>query len=523
MSEIKTLEIPKWGLSMEEGTIAQWLIQEGVQFSKGQEICEIETTKIVNVLEAPFDSTLRKIIAKAGDTLLVGGLIAICADSQVSDAEIDAFAQSLTGTSTVSEKQTLTDVPEKTSTAQVETKVTTATQQHSAPQQTTTPQEKNVVNTQKSVAQGGYSIPVVLQGYQQRDEIFATPHALKLGEKHQVNLAKITGTGRQGRISVHDIQQAVQAAGGSWPDIRQQASAKATKSKADDSQVLATPVARRLAKQWGINLHDCRASGTRGRVCKEDVEAVYQRENPVQTQQCDQDNITQPAKPTTIAMNGMRKAIASRLQEAKRNAPHFRLTVDLNVEAIQALRQQINSTVPQVKLSINDMLIKAAAAALMKVPQVNVQYDEKNQQILQFAQADISVAVAIENGLITPIIKAADSKSLAQISNAMRDLATRAKTGKLAPDEFQGGSFSISNLGMLGIQQFDAIINPPQGAILALGAAEKRAVIEQDSIVIRQMVTATLSCDHRVIDGALGAQFLAAFKQFVENPALILV
>lgn len=515
MSEIKTLEIPKWGLSMEEGTIAQWLIEEGTPFSKGQEICEIETTKIVNVLEAPFDSTLRKIIAKAGDTLQVGGLIAICADSQVSDAEIDAFAQSLTGTSTVSEKQTDTNASERTSekvsATQVETTVATVTQQSS------------VVNTQKSIAQGGYSIPAVLQGYQQRDEIFATPHALKLAEKHQVNLAKITGTGRQGRISVHDIQQAVQAAGGSWPDIRQQVSAKAAKSKADDSLVLATPVARRLAKQWGINLHDCRASGTRGRVCKEDVEAVYQRENPVQTQQCDQDNITQSAKPTTIVMNGMRKAIASRLQEAKRNAPHFRLTVDLNVEAIQALRQQINNTVPQVKLSINDMLIKAAAAALMKVPQVNVQYDEKNQQILQFAQADISVAVAIENGLITPIIKAADSKSLAQISNAMRDLATRAKTGKLAPDEFQGGSFSISNLGMLGIQQFDAIINPPQGAILALGAAEKRAVIEQDSIVIRQMVTATMSCDHRVIDGALGAQFLAAFKQFVENPALILV
>jgi pyruvate dehydrogenase E2 component (dihydrolipoamide acetyltransferase) len=527
MSEIKTLEIPKWGLSMEEGTIAQWLIQEGTQFSKGQEICEIETTKIVNVLEAPFESTLRKIIAKAGDTLVVGGLIAICADQHVSDAEIDAFAQSLAGTSVVNENKSVAGATEKTSeklsAAQVETTVSTVTQQNSAPQQTTTPQENNVVNTQKSVAQGGYSIPVTLQGDQQHDEIFATPHALKLAEKHHVNLAKITGTGRQGRISVRDIQQAVQAAGGSWPDIHQQTSGKAAKSKADDSQVLATPVARRLAKQWNINLHDCRASGSRGRVCKEDVEAVYQRENPVQTQQCDQINPTESAKPITIAMNGMRKAIASRLQEAKRNAPHFRLTVDLNVEAIQALRQQINSTVPQVKLSINDMLIKAAAAALMKVPQVNVQYDEKNQQILQFAQADISVAVAIENGLITPIIKAADSKSLAQISNIMRDLATRAKTGKLAPDEFQGGSFSISNLGMLGIQQFDAIINPPQGAILALGAAEKRAVIEQDSIVIRQMVTATLSCDHRVIDGALGAQFLAAFKQFVENPALILV
>ena len=511
MSEIKTLEIPKWGLSMEEGTIAQWLIQEGTQFSKGQEICEIETTKIVNVLEAPFDGLLRKIIAKDGDTLVVGGVIAICADAQVSDTEVEAFAQSLGGTPAVTENKAVAAVPEKVAVAQVETKVQAA------------PKQNSVGNGSKAVAQGGYSIPAALQGFQQSDDIFATPHALKLAEKHNVNLSQITGSGREGRISVHDVQTGVQAAGGSWPDVRHQASTKAAKSKADDSYVLATPVARRLAKQWGINLHDCRASGSRGRVCKEDVEAVYQRENPVQAQHANHAHPTESAKFTAVAMNGMRKAIASRLQAAKRNAPHFRLTIDLNVESVQALRQQINSTVPQVKLSINDMLIKAAAAALIKVPQVNVQFDEENQQILQFEQADISVAVAIENGLITPIIKAANRKSLAQISNDMRDLATRAKTGKLAPNEFQGGSFSISNLGMLGIPQFDAIINPPQGAILALGAAEKRAVVENDEIVVREMVTATLSCDHRVIDGALGAQFLSAFKQFVENPALILV
>ncbi|MCB8769570.1 2-oxo acid dehydrogenase subunit E2 [Acinetobacter soli] len=510
MSEIKTLEIPKWGLSMEEGTIAQWLIQEGTQFSKGQEICEIETTKIVNVLEAPFDGLLRKIIAKDGDTLIVGGIIAICADAQVSDAEVEAFVQSLGGTPAVTENKAVTAVPEKVAVAQVETKIQAA------------PKQNSVGNGSKAVTQGGYSIPAALQGYQQNNDIFATPHALKLAQKHNVDLSQITGSGREGRISVQDIQTAVQAAGGSWPDVRHQASTKAAKSKADDSHVLATPVARRLAKQWDINLHDCRASGSRGRVCKEDVEAVYQRENPINTQH-DHAQPTESAQFTTVAMNGMRKAIASRLQAAKRNAPHFRLTIDLNVESVQALRQQINNTVPQVKLSINDMLIKAAAAALIKVPQVNVQFDEENQQILQFEQADISVAVAIENGLITPIIKAANRKSLAQISNDMRDLATRAKTGKLAPDEFQGGSFSISNLGMLGIQQFDAIINPPQGAILALGTAEKRAVVENDEIVVREMVTATLSCDHRVIDGALGAQFLSALKQFVENPALILV
>lgn len=508
MSEIKTLEIPKWGLSMEEGTIAQWLIKEGDSFNKGDEICEIETTKIVNVLEAPFTGTLRKILAKDGDTLPVGGLIAVCADSEVSDAEIEKFIASLDGSaaqapeasSEQSKAETTAPVAEKAEQPQ------TVAASASAP---------------AKVAKDDYAVPESLQGYQTSNELFATPHALKLAEKHNVNLAKITGSGREGRISVQDIQKAVQAAGGQWPDVKQQTQAKVVKSTADDSQVLATPVARRLAKQWGINLNDCRVSGTRGRVCKEDVEAVYNptsvNEQPVQCAAQPQSTIT------TVAMNGMRKAIASRLQAAKRNAPHFRLVVDLNVEALQKLRKQINETVPQVKLSINDMLIKAAAAALIKVPEVNVQFDEATQSILQFSQADISVAVAIPNGLITPIVKAANQKSLAQISDDMRDLAMRAKTGKLQPDEFQGGSFSISNLGMLGIKQFDAIINPPQGAIMALGASESRAVVENGNVVVREIVTATLSCDHRVIDGAVGARFLASFKQFVENPALILV
>lgn len=512
MSEIKTLEIPKWGLSMEEGTIAQWLIKEGDSFNKGDEICEIETTKIVNVLEAPFAGTLRKILAKDGDTLPVGGLIAVCAESEVPDAEIETFIASLGGSAA--------KAPEASS---EQSKAET-----SAPVAEKAEQPQSVAANAPvpvKATKGDYAVPESLQGYQTSDELFTTPHALKLAEKHNVNLAKVTGSGREGRISVQDIQKAVQAAGGRWPDIKQQTQAKVVKSTADDSRVSATPVARRLAKQWGINLNDCRVSGTRGRVCKEDVEAVYYRNNPTSVnEQSAQCAVAQPQSTvTTVAMNGMRKAIASRLQAAKRNAPHFRLVVDLNVEALQKLRKQINETVPQVKLSINDMLIKAAAAALIKVPEVNVQFDEATQSILQFSQADISVAVAIPNGLITPIVKAANQKSLAQISDDMRDLATRAKTGKLQPDEFQGGSFSISNLGMLGIKQFDAIINPPQGAIMALGASESRAVVENGNVVVREIVTATLSCDHRVIDGAVGAKFLASFKQFVENPALILV
>lgn len=512
MSEIKTLEIPKWGLSMEEGTIAQWLIKEGDSFNKGDEICEIETTKIVNVLEAPFAGRLRKILAKDGDTLPVGGLIAVCAESEVSDAEIEKFVQSLGG-SVVKASEASSEQSKTETSAPVAEK---AEQSQSVAASASAPVK---------VTKGDYDVPESLQGYQTSDDLFTTPHALKLAEKHKVNLAKVSGSGREGRISVQDIQKAVQAAGGQWPDVKQQTQAKVVKSTADDSRVSATPVARRLAKQWGINLNDCRVSGTRGRVCKEDVEAVYYRNNPTSVnEKSAQCAVAQPQSTvTTVAMNGMRKAIASRLQAAKRNAPHFRLVVDLNVEAMQKLRKQINETVPQVKLSINDMLIKAAAAALIKVPEVNVQFDEATQSILQFSQADISVAVAIPNGLITPIVKAANQKSLAQISDDMRDLATRAKTGKLQPDEFQGGSFSISNLGMLGVKQFDAIINPPQGAIMALGASESRAVVENGNIVVREIVTATLSCDHRVIDGAVGAKFLASFKQFVENPALILV
>ncbi|MEG1032030.1 MAG: biotin/lipoyl-containing protein, partial [Acinetobacter sp.] len=211
MSEIKTLEIPKWGLSMEEGTIAQWLIQEGTAFSKGDEICEIETTKIVNVLEAPFDSKLRKIVAKEGDTLIVGGIIAICADSQVSDVEIEDFVQSLAGsTPSASEAKPVEDVTEKMVTPVDETKVQASPVQNSAPKAI------------KPVAQAGYLVPATLQGYQQFDDIFTTPHALKLAEKHNVNLAQISGSGREGRISVKDIQLAVQAAGGSWPDVRHQ-------------------------------------------------------------------------------------------------------------------------------------------------------------------------------------------------------------------------------------------------------------------------------------------------------------
>ena len=247
---------------------------------------------------------------KNGDTLIVGGFIAVCAEPQVADAEIDAFVQSLGGTpvtvgaSSKSETKTVEAVAEKTAPVQAETTVQAVPVQNSASK------------ALKPAVQGGYAIPTALQGYQLSEDVFATPHALRLAEKHNVDLAKITGSGRAGRISVSDIQTAVIAAGGQWPDIRHQASGKAVKSTADDSQIAATPVARRLAKQWGINLHDCRASGSRGRICKEDVEAVYARDNPSVSHTACESAPAPSTKVTTIAMNGMRRAIAARLQSA---------------------------------------------------------------------------------------------------------------------------------------------------------------------------------------------------------------
>jgi len=218
----------------------------------------------------------------------------------------------------------------------------------------------------------------------------------------------------------------------------------------------------------------------------------------------------------------MRRTIAGRLQASKQTAPHFRVSLDVKLDTLLSPRKQINAANPAVNISVNDFVIKACASALVKSPAINVQYDEASQTIRSFKNADISVAVAIDDGLITPIVKTANSKTLSEVSTDMRTLATKAKAGTLKPEEFQGGSFSISNLGMFGVKQFDAIINPPQGAILAVGGGEPRAVAENGELAVATVMTLSLSSDHRVIDGADAAQFLQLLKQFIENPSLML-
>lgn len=514
MSDIRVIEVPKWGLSMEEGTLNAWLIEEGESFAAHQALCEIETSKIANVLEAPFAGVLRRRVAEPGQTIPVGGVLGVAADASVSEADIDAFLAGRTGSTAPSASaaasEAVVSVPGSVPGSAPVTAPVTAPVAAAA----------GAAAKPAVVARGGWQIPAGLQGSTELGAVFATPHAVRLAQHLNIDLGRVAGSGREGRIAVRDLEAAILAQGGR---IETPATADTSRgpqpSRADDSQVPATSVARRLAASLGINLHDCRSTGSRGRVCKEDVLAAQGGVSGVAP--------VVEAVPESVfeslPMSGMRKAIATRLQASKRNAPHFRLNIDLDLENLLAVRAEINRTVPAVKLSVNDLLIKACALALVKVPDVNVQFDEASQTVRRFADADIAVAVALPGGLITPIIRAANRQSLAQISSQMLSLVTRAKAGTLKPEEFQGGTFSISNLGMLGVRQFDAIVNPPQAAILAIGAGEQRVVALAGQPAVRMQMSVSLACDHRVIDGALGATFLKELKRLVESPALMLV
>ena len=283
-----------------------------------------------------------------------------------------------------------------------------------------------------------------------------------------------------------------------------------------ERRIFITPLAKRIAKQGDIDLSLIKGSGPNGRILKVDVENF--KNNKI----VEKVNLTSLDNFKIVKNSAMRKTIADRLVKSKNEAPHFYLSLDCNIDELLKIRSGLNfKAKDQYKISVNDMIIKASSAALIKVPGANASWDNENTKY--YNTTDISVAVAIEGGLITPIIKNVQSKGLIEISNDMKNLADRAKNGKLLPEEYVGGSFSISNLGMYGIKEFSAVINPPQGCILAVGSGEKRPVVINEQIIIATIMTVTLSCDHRVVDGAVGAEFLSEFKNFIENPSLMLL
>ena len=295
--------------------------------------------------------------------------------------------------------------------------------------------------------------------------------------------------------------------------------APAAVSSAPANRIFASPLARRIAADRGVDLASLSGSGPHGRILRRDVEAAETA--PAAVRPAVDQAVVQGA--STLEPNSqMRRIIASRLQESKQTAPHFYLTVDCEIDALLAARRQMNDQAPEgVKISVNDLVIRAAAMALIKVPKANASWEGENTRL--FTHADIAMAVAVDGGLVTPVIWAAEKKGLAEIASVSRDLATRARDGKLAPEEFTGGSFTISNLGMYGVREFAAVINPPQGAILAVGAGEQRPVVRDGQLAVATMMTVTLSADHRVVDGAVGAEWLQAFKGYVEAPVTMLL
>ncbi|MGE3250255.1 MAG: pyruvate dehydrogenase complex dihydrolipoamide acetyltransferase [Hyphomonadaceae bacterium] len=302
-------------------------------------------------------------------------------------------------------------------------------------------------------------------------------------------------------------------------------------------RIAASPLAKRMAQQLGIDLSGLRGSGPNGRIVKADIEAARRGAPRASAGESRALTIAPPAQPPKtleqlgitpgsydlVPLDLMRKTIARRMTDSFRDIPHFPLTIELEIDTLLKARGDINKRFADqgVKISVNDMVIKACALALMREPRANASYTPDG--IAMHHHADVAVAVALDNGLITPIVRNAEQKGLAVISHEMADLAERAKSRKLKPEEYQGGTFSLSNMGMMGIRQFASILNEPHGCIMSVGAGEKRPIVKNDALAIATMMSVTLTCDHRVVDGAIGASFLKAFRGFIEDPMSMLL
>jgi len=431
--------MPALSPTMEEGTLAKWLVKEGDTVASGDLLAEIETDKATMEFEAVDEGVIGKLlVAEGAEGVAVNAPIAVLLEDgeQMGDMPNAPAPQPVAPNSDASRAPA--------------TPVTPTTAPAPAP-----------------------AAPATAEG----TRIFASPLARRIAAENGIDLARISGSGPKGRIVKADLDTARALA----PAPSAASTAPATKQSAPKAPQTAQPDA-------------------------EQVMALYQ------------DRVFEEVK-----LDGMRKIIAARLTEAKQTIPHFYLRRDIKLDALLKLRSEMNKGLAGrgIKLSVNDYIIKASAMALQEVPDCNAVWAA--DRILKLTPSDVAVAVAVEGGLFTPVLRDADTKTISALSGEMKDLAARAKIRRLAPHEYQGGSFAISNLGMFGIQNFDAVINPPHGSILAVGAGEKKPIVDSDGQVsVATIMSVTLSVDHRVIDGALGAQFLAAVKRYLEDPIAML-
>jgi pyruvate dehydrogenase E2 component (dihydrolipoamide acetyltransferase) len=468
------IKMPALSPTMEEGTLAKWLVKVGDTITSGDVMAEIETDKATMEFEAVDEGVIAEIlIAEGTEGVKVGAVIARLAVEGEEAAPAPAPAP--------------------------------------APA------------AEAPAAEG----PA------------ATPTARKLAELNGVDLASLTGSGPKGKITKEDVEAAIGSGGVAASPAPAPAAAPApapAASAASGERIIASPLAKRIAADKGIDLALVQGTGPNGRIVKEDVDSF----TPGAAAPAPVAAVSAPAPtaaPTPAPalaieggapfaeekLSGVRKVIARRLTESKQTVPHFYLTIDIRLDPLLELRAQLNKSLEPdgVKLSVNDLLIKALARALVRVPQCNVSFH--GDTLRRYSRADISVAVAAPSGLITPVITSADTKGLAAISTEMKTLAGKARDGKLMPHEYQGGTASLSNLGMFGIKQFDAVINPPQGMILAVGAGQQQPYVVNGAIEVATVLHASGSFDHRAIDGADGAQLMEAIKQLCENPMGLVV
>jgi len=486
--------MPKLSPTMEEGQLARWLKQEGDKVSVGEPIAEIDTDKATMEAQALTNGVLRKILVAAGETVPLGAIIAVIGEA---DEDISAIlAQAGSPAAAAERKQDL----------------------------------------QESVKAGGDGsetelAAVVPGGGRTQATVEGQPLAGDVGGEPSVKEPDASAGAR--------AQQAPPPApAGGQPAGNGQ-------REQSGGRLLVSPIAARMAAEAGINLQTLSGSGPGGRIIKRDIEAAITSGPSQQQQQQQQQQLPAEAKtterpaptqktqlPATPAVEGaspyrdepvstMRATIARRLVSSIGPVPHFFLTTEIEMDRAAEMRRQINELDPELKISINDLIIKVAAVSLIQHPAVNASFQDKT--VRYYERADIGVAVAVEEGLITPVVRGAESKSVGQISREVRELAERARSRRLKPEEYTGATFSVSNLGMFGIDEFTAVINPPEAAILAVGAMQPKPVVRDGQVLVKQLMRVTMSCDHRVVDGATGAKFLQTFKKLLENPLLMIV
>lgn len=490
--------MPALSPTMKEGKIVKWCKKEGDGISSGDLIAEVETDKAVMEVEAVDEGTLSKILIQAGQNIAINTPIAIILAEGETEEDLSNFMNK------ASSKEAATPAYEE---------------------------QKNINNigslaVDKNLAEGSSKLGIGDQN-----------------NSYQINKINNDNNGQDNNIASTAKTEGNEAYYREYSPTSSQASGR----------IIASLLAKKIAHGENLSLENIKGSGPRGRIVKEDVLETLRREKKLNINAINEASSSNSANDINrenespseiIEISTMRQVIAKRLVESKQNIPHFYLKTDCQLDKLLELRKELNilnEEAQQKKITINDFIIKASALAIRKIPEINSfwqnnqienhnsnnNHNNKNgnstNYIVKNKNIDVAVAVSIENGLITPIIKNADKKSLLTISAEIKNLSKRARENSLKPEEFQGGSFTISNMGMYNIKEFYAIINPPQSAILSVGTGEKRAIIINDNICIKTMVTLTLSCDHRLIDGATGAKFLNIIKDYLENPLGILL